>query len=322
MSAPWARELGQQTASPPLGAKARVWSRMQRRAKRRGLALWAMVPVTAVVVALVVVGTQRALEPKPLQTWQGPGHLAAAKGTVEWRDEGVVELREGTLAVSVWRKKPVRVKAAGHTIVVESASVVITVAGDAFTVAPLQGSVLVDEVVMQATPTSRSQAGPLAQTLEAREPPEAEVNRALRFAEAAVAEGKPVEALMALERASKQSSASAEVALFRKGELQLRVLHNPAAAVATFDSGDARFPNGSLSTERALSALEATTTLKDWVEVARRSSDFLEAHGQSERADDVRKLRSSALFSMGLRQEACSELKAIDPPEWRRVCKR
>jgi hypothetical protein len=85
---------------------------------------------------------------------------------------------------------------------------------------------------------------------------------------------------------------------------ELRRLAQPLRALASFDEGDVRFPDGTLAMERSLSALEAAVAGQQWESAVQRADRFLTRFPSTERSAEVRRVRDSA----------CTAAAAATPP--------
>jgi hypothetical protein len=284
------------TATPPPGARERVWRELSSPRVNAQRSNW-LLPALAfgACVALGVVAT-RALMPKDTSA-----QWSDAQSAVVWtqarasRTGHSVTLDRGEVAVSSWGA-PVEVAAKGHVIRVDRGVVVVHVAGDSVTAEVVDGVLSFDGETRQAGP--RAVSSPLVAALEALESPTAQPQRLSARAERAVAERRFEDAARAFAEVASSGSLDAEVANFKKGELELRELGRPEAALATFEAGDSRFSSGALSQERALSAIESCVKLSRWSEVEQRTAAFLARHADSERSEEV----------LGLHVQACREL--------------
>jgi hypothetical protein len=237
-------------------------------------------------------------------TFAGEGLAVQAKGAQFTREGRTLRLTSGALTVSAWGA-PAAIVARDKRIQLEAAVVSVSVAGERVEVQPIAGVVVIDGERREATDRSRSLAGDWS-AVEALEGPEAKALRAQAQAERAVDARAWEAAVEAYGVVAKSSTLRAEAALLKRGELELRHLGRAQQALASFDEGDARFPEGVLSQERALSALEASVSLKSWPEALRRAEAFGRRFPQSERLDDVRRVQASALLALGRRDEACA----------------
>lgn len=312
MSTPdWRREYREATAMPPPGAKDRVWRKLDLGAK--GTSRWLVPSVALAAAAAVAVVLWPRAEPGESKTWRTDGSVVSVEDArVAYEPaSNTVTLERGTLTASVWSGPALHVRALARHIEVDSAVVAVSVAGDSVTVTPLTGSVLVDGERVESTSATRERAAPQAAHIEALEPKEAKALRAATIAERALESRRFEDAARAFDEVAKSGSLGAEAALLRKGEVELRNLDAPGRALATFEQGDAHFPGGSLAHERALSALEALSSLRRWADVEARSARFLTGFPDSERANDVKMLHATALFELDRRAEACAEVREL-----------
>jgi hypothetical protein len=305
----WRRDYRQATAQPPLGAKARVWAAMTTPAPapRR----WLMPAFVASLAAGVALA---------LALWPRTSSEARAVDGFAWvatkaafsRDGHRLVLERGRLALSVWGG-PVEVTVRGRHVEVDAAVAVLEVAGEAVRVLPVHGHVIVDGQRVAATAETRAQAGDVS-ALTALEPADAPLTRAEARAAMAVEAGAWDEAVTAYDEVAASTSLRAEVALVKRGELELRRLLAPAKARATFDEAAARFPKGSLAMERSLSALEAAAALADWNDVSARAHAFEAAFPKSERLDEVRRARALAAYALHELGAACALARTLRQP--------
>lgn len=302
MSTDWRSEYREATAAPHPAVKERVWRSMQTPKTR------SFRPLMLVAAASLVLVVGFIAWPKTTSTSRQADGFAWVSTNARIDGESAsLKLQTGTLQVSAW-STPVTVTAAGKTISIDSAIASITVAGDSVSVIANEGTVLVDGERLRAKPGSDLSA------VLALESAEAPLLRAEAAAELATTERRWDEASQALSVVAASSSLRAESALLKRGELEFRQLKAPARALASFDEGDARFPSGSLSLERSLSALEATVALSRWADVVTRADAFLSRFPDSERLDEVRAVRASALQAQGKTVEACAAAKGLKTP--------
>ncbi|MEW5742389.1 MAG: hypothetical protein AB1938_25960 [Myxococcota bacterium] len=303
-SSDWRREYRDATQAPPPGAKERVWRRLDTSARPSPVRRWAPALALAAAVVVAVVAWPRTES----KTWRTDGSVVSVQDARFSYDapSHTFTLEEGTLTASVWQGPALHVRAGGKHVEVQAAVVSISVAGEAVTVTPVEGFVLVEGQRVEAP--AKPSSPPLDVT--ALEPKEAKAQRAAALAEDALQHGRYEDAARAFEVVAKSGTLGAEAALFRKGEVELRHL-SPERALATFAEGDARFPSGSLGPERALSSLEALAGLQRWSDVEARAVRFLADFPASERADDVKALHATALFGLGRAAEACNEVGAL-----------
>lgn len=286
----WRTEYRDATQTPPAGAKERVWRNLSapRSSSRFVVPLFAL----SAAAAALVIGL--AVWPRTKSNFERlDGFAYRSTDAVFERTGHRFVLREGRLAINAW-EGPVFVETKGHRVVVEHALAVVEVAGEAVHVLPAEGVTLLDDVVARPTAQTRAAVSE-REELVTVEPSEALIVRAESEARAASHEHRWAEAAAALSVVATSSSLRAEAALLKRGELELRELHTPAAALATFDEGDTRFPDGTLAEERALSALEATVALNRWADGVRRADDFSTRFPKSHRISDVQRVRALAL---------------------------
>jgi len=283
------------TKAPPVGAQQRVWRALQEPATPRRSA-W--VPVLALAAsALVGVGVVKLVQSRTSSVeWSDERSAIAWNDARAQRTERRVTLEAGEVAVSSWGA-PVEVAARGHVVRVEAGVTVVRVAGESVSVEVIEGALLLDgaEQVAKAKSVSSS---PALTALEAVETPALRSRRLLRRAERAITEQRFDDASGDLETVATSGSLDAEVANFKKADLELRRLGNPTRALATLEAGEARFPTGALSQERQLTALESCAKLERWAEVERRATDFLTQHPDSERRAEIEALRDGARARM------------------------
>lgn len=103
----------------------------------------------------------------------------------------------------------------------------------------------------------------------------------------------------------------AEAALYSLALLRLRVLAQPADALAALVEAQRRFPAGALALEAALTAVEVRLALGGGEPALREMDRFLLRFGDSERADEVRWLRASLLLERGACARARPDLEAL-----------
>jgi len=118
-------------------------------------------------------------------------------------------------------------------------------------------------------------------------------NDAVRQARALEARGDVAGAEASLARAAAGTSLSAEAALYEQGVLHLRRGNDLEGALQLFTQFQARFPNGALAPEVALSRLETLSRLGRDAEAASAASQFLREFPDSERAGEVRRFQSA-----------------------------
>lgn len=283
------------TSTPPPGSRERVWRALE--APRVPRSPLRMVPLFLAATAAVVALTLFVLQKPPAQLrWNDPHSAVLSANARASFDLPArrVQLESGEVALSSWGA-PLELLALGHTVRVEAGVVVVRVAGESVTVSPIAGVASFDGTTVQATAASRIAAGALGQEVLSLESATAQPRRMLSRADEFVAAHDFPGAVSTLSAVAQLGGLDAEVALYKKGELELRQLARPEAALSTFDDGDARFAKGALRQERQLSAIEACVKLERWAAVISRTEQFLQEHQDSERADELRQLRASAL---------------------------
>jgi hypothetical protein len=306
------RTFKEATASPPRGSRERVWRALDAPpAPRRSLML---IPVFAAAVLVGVSVTALVLRPSSTdQRWNDSNAVVvwrAAHASLDVQNRQVT-VKSGEVALSSWGGPPLELRAAGHTVRVESGVAVVLVAGASVTVSPIDGAVWFDGTSMHANAASRTAAGELGREVLELESAVARPRRMLARADESVAEKNFDAAVATLSAVAELGTLDAEVALYKKGELQLRQLGRPEAALDTFDDGEARFVDGALTQERRLSALEACVKLSRWSAVVSRADAFLARHSDSERVDEVRLLHAGALAQLGDLKGACAEVAGL-----------
>lgn len=311
------RTFREGTAAPPFGARERVWRALEAppapRSQLRLVPLFVAATVLGVSLALFVL--RKAPEQPQALSWSDPHSAvlaASARASFELPTRKL-SLRSGEVALSSWGA-PLELLALGHTVRLEHGVVVVSVVGDSVVVSPVAGAASFDGTTLRATASSRTAAGALGQEILALESTTARPRRMLSRAEEFIAERDFTGAVETLGAVAELGGLDAEVALYKKGELELRDLARPEAALRTFDDGDARFAKGGLQQERQLSAIEACVKLERWADVLSRTQQFLAQHAGSERADELKLLHASARAASGDLKGACSEV-ALLPAE-------
>lgn len=306
-SAGWRDEYREATEAPHPAVKERVWRAMQDTPQRRGLG-WRLPLLAAGVAALVAVAV---FWPRNVSTSEAHDGFAfvATDARFEHRQQ-TFTLSNGRLGVSSWNT-PVVIDAKGQRIEAESAMVVVEVAGDRVSVHGVEGAFVIDGERHEATDASRAAAGDVG-ALRSLEGPEAPLARAETLATSAMQAQRWDDASRALSVVAKSSSLRAEAALLKRGELELRHLEQPVRALASFDEGDARFPEGTLAMERSLSALEATVAARQWEAAVQRADRFLTRFPAHERSAEV----------LRVRQSACTAATSSNPPAFVAGCPR
>ncbi|MFO0598104.1 MAG: hypothetical protein U0228_22570 [Myxococcaceae bacterium] len=280
------------TATPPPFAKERVWTALNEPPRRSRSALVpALALVASVTVGAIATQAYRATRTTSEQ-WSDDQSAIAWVDAKATRHERSVVLERGELAVSSWGA-PIEVRAGGHVFQVEGGVAVIRVAADSATAEVIEGAVLVDGKAELARPGTAP--SPLVAAVESLESKPARSRRLLRRAELALSENRVTAAVEDLGEVASSGTLDAEVANFRRAELQLRRLDDAAGAVQTLEDGERLFAHGALSQERELTQLEALAKLERWVRVVAVCDAFLERHPGSERAKEVRALRAMAV---------------------------
>ncbi len=296
----WKEQLRRATATPPPGARERVWKTLvaQPGGSSRRRRAWVLAPL-ALAAALAVFVATRTPE---VQTFAGSNDvISLSEGHADWNPAtNEVTLERGALEASVWGPPALRVHVRGRLIETSGAVLVVRTAGERVVIAPTRGSIVIDGERVDASEATRREAG--VTTIERLEPPDASARRAAQALESKRWE----EADRALEEVASSGSLGAEAALLQKGELELRTLRDPARALATFGVAAQRFPQGNLVQERELSSLEAEFALRHFEATAARAGAFLSAFPASERALDVRRLQVRALLEQGRAAEGCA----------------
>jgi hypothetical protein len=124
------------------------------------------------------------------------------------------------------------------------------------------------------------------------EPPQDPAKRYL-VARTLAQHGRYAEALSIYEGLAHGKSGWAEPSLYESGRLKLRALKDAAGAGAAFADYRARFPNGALAHEVALSAIEVQLKLGNAEAALKAMDDFLTRFPHSERGGDVRFVRAT-----------------------------
>ena len=284
------------TASPPPGSRERVWRALDAPVAPARRA-W-LIPIVACAAVVLLGVAALALRQRPTELrWNDP-HTAvmwkAAHATFDVRSRHVT-LESGEVALSSWGGPPLVLTAAGHTVRVEAGVAVVRLAGDSLKVSPVDGTIWFDDASMRVTDDSRMAAGELGVDVLKMESAIAQPRRLLSRADDFIAAREFDGAVAALATVAELGGLDAEVALYKQGELELRQLARPEAALVTFQAGETRFPGGALTQERQLSAIEACVKLEQWCAVRGRTESFLEKHADSERAAEVGALHDAAL---------------------------
>lgn len=283
-----------QTATPPVGARERVWRQLEAPAAPRRARF---VPVFALAASVLLgVGAVKLVQSGRTTSEQFHDERSA----IAWRDAKAkldparkhVTLERGAVAVSSWGAS-VEVSARGHVVRVENGLALIQVAGAQVSAEALEGALLFDGQQHVARARSESAAEAVTAVL-ALESDALRARRLVRRAEQAAAEQRFDDAVGDLSLVASSGTLDAEVANFKQAELELRKLNRPQAALETLQAGEARFPSGALTQERQLSTIETLVKLERWPEVERNTSFFLTRFADSERAAEVRRLHDDA----------------------------
>lgn len=281
----------QASAPVPVGARERVWRRLQSPTAATATPAWikglAFVACTAAGFAVVSSFSARPAVPAPVVAASSSVEGAAVRGA-----DGVYALSVGQTRVAA--RTPVVLQANNHRIESELAVFTVDVAAAEVSIDVREGNVRVDgETVLSGKRWTSRQA-------EEQE---------WKLAEQSARTGDYPQAVKRFDALS--GGLRAEAALLRKGELQLRELSSPADALKTFDSGLKRFPKGSLTQELALSSIEATLALGQWSDARARSADFLARFPQSERLHDVRYVSALAAWQLNDQSTTCREIRSL-----------
>jgi hypothetical protein len=255
-----------------------------------------LVPVFALAASMLLgVAVVKLVQGRSTTSEQHRGERAV----IAWADAratldapGHVTLERGAVAISAWGA-PVEVAARGHVVHVEAGLALVSVVDDAVTAEVLEGALLFDGQTHVATSRGGT-ASALVDNVLALESDSLRARRLVRRAEQSVADQRFDDAVKDLETVAASGTLDAEVANFKKAELELRKLNRPSAALDTLAAGDARFPTGALAQERQLTTIESLVKLERWPDVARNTSAFLARFADSERADEVRRLHDDA----------------------------
>ena len=308
------RTFREATASPSPGSRERVWRALNTPASPRPAFLVPAFAFAALFALTVTVVVLRSSKTSALR-WNDPNAAvlwSSAQASLDVPSRHVT-VKSGEVAVSAWGGPPLVLTAAGHTVRVEAGVAVVRVAGDSVKVSPIDGAIWFDGTSMRANDESRLAAGELGLRVLELDSAVMQPRRMLARADDFVAARDFEAAVSTLSAVTELGTLDAEVALYKKGELQLRQLGRAEAALASFDDGEARFAHGALTQERQLSALEACVKLSRWSAVVARAEAFLTQHAQSERVDEVHLLHASALAQLGELPEACAEVARLPP---------
>jgi TolA-binding protein len=145
-------------------------------------------------------------------------------------------------------------------------------------------------------PAEPAPAGPVAtptpKPSEATAPVDPDVEAYARAKEL-LAHGDPSKAAAIFGHVSRGHSSRAELALYEWGRMELRYLHDPAAARSAFSTYVDRYPNGLLLQEVELSLIESELAGSDFSAARSAMDRFLQQHPRSERRDEVLLLRAN-----------------------------
>jgi hypothetical protein len=323
MNPRWREEARTQTQQPPEGAQQRVWQALQEpRPASLNPFVFILPAGLGLAALLALLFWPSGLETRSWETTHCAVSVRKAKASFNAaRDE--LTLEHGQASVSVWSGPPLHILVQGHAIEVESASLLVRIAGDSVVIAPTRGSVEVDGQRLDSSEATRALAGDLG--LVGLEPYDAEERQANHRAALALERGQWEAAATALGEAGQAGTLAAEAALVRKGELELRTLADPVRALSTFEALAARFPKGNLAQERELSSLEAEVALARWPAVQRRAEGFLAAWPASERTLEVRRVLAAAELQQGAQAEGCAQVRQLPrgfAPELEEACAR
>lgn len=302
------------SAEVPAGARERVWRRLgDKRAPSSSAPLWAKGLAFAACAAAGFAVVSNFTAPAEPTVFTTDTSVATATGTDLTRDtDGTLHLAQGTALVSSWGAPGIQITALQHKIEAQVAVFAVGVAAQSVTVDVREGSVRVDGERVEAgrrwpaSATASTDFSPLTRL----EPARATEERSWALAEGALQEGDYPQALKRFD-ALGGGGLRAEAALLKKGELQLRQLKTPAAALTTFDEALNRFPSGSLTQEIALSSLEATLALEKWTDARTRAADFLIRFPDSERLLDVRYVSALAAWQLNDKSTTCAEIRDL-----------
>jgi hypothetical protein len=291
-------ELKAARVHAPVGARERVWRRLQqpRLPPRQGVKLVFAGVAAAAFGALVVLAAFH-LRSDASSLLRGDGYVVLARegGRLEPQRPGVFVLTRGTGLVSTW-SSPVTVIAGKHRVQAEAAVFSLRVSGDGVAVFVEEGVAVVDNervVAPHSWPAGSDVARDLA-PVRALEPDEATAERRWRQAGAALEQGHADEAARLFDEIGRVSQLRAEAALVRSAQLRLWQLNRPQEALDLLTEAQARFPHGDLAQEIALSRIEALVKLSRWKEAERDVHDFLARFPDSERRSDLEAIAAEA----------------------------
>lgn len=301
------------SAEVPSGARERVWRRLQQKPAATGMPVWAKGLAFAACTAAGFLAVSSFLAPAKPQAFSFDGAVASVRGDAVQEADGAISLAKGHALVSAWSAPGVTLRARQHLIQAEVALFSVDVAPAEVTVDVREGEVRVDgEKVFAGKrwPTGTAAAAADFAPVTKLEPARAEEDRAWSLAEQSARKGDYPAAVKRFD-ALGGGRLRAEAALLRKGELQLRALSSPAEALKTFDGALKRFPNGSLTQELSLSALETALALGQWQDARTRATAFVARFPQSERLDDVRYVSALAAWQLNDQSTTCTEIRGL-----------
>jgi hypothetical protein len=342
-------------ASP--GAEERVWARIDRSRRRQNRALlWATFAAGAACAAglLVLVHrpapqrsalvsadrTARAGAKLPLRDQTTAFDLGAAArivtrpmtlGSIERFDEDrvIVRLDRGSVLLHVRPRRPdspfeihtptLQVKVIGTVLRVQVA------ADGTSSVAVLRGVV---EVRPPGSPTRLVHAGERWPERAANEPSAEELAALERGVAADEPEHPRTDSLCAgpasaelrcyLQRSGSSDPLVAESALFRAGWIALHDLGEPRRALALWEEQAARFPEGVLAEDLAVSLVDVLMILGESSRAAAEANRYLAHYPRSLRAQEMRAVRGLLLVARGRCEMAEADLAEaqVGPSRW------
>lgn len=302
------------SAEVPTGARERVWRRM---GKRRGRLFTNSLLGFGTLAACSIAGfaiVSSFTVPAPRTVFSTDTSVFVATGDVSRGADGALRVDEGTVLVSSWGAPGVLLLALKHRVEAEVAVFSVDVAAQRIALDVREGEVRIDGERVAAGrrwPSGSAKVSDFS-SLTLLEPARAAEERAWALAEGALRQGEYPQALERFD-ALGGGGLRAEAALLQKGELQLRQLSAPGAALSTFDEALERFPAGSLTQEFALSSLEATLALGKWSDARTRANHFLTQFPQSERHFEVRYVSALAAWRLGDKTTTCAEIRGLQP---------
>ena len=306
--------LKEETAEIPAGARERVWRRLGSERPARSTPLWfkglAFAACTAAGFAVV---SSLSVPAAPTQ-FKFDRAVASALGTVSRDPAGVLHVQAGEVLASTWGAPGIKLVAGSNQVEAEAAIFAVDVAAHSVFVDVNEGEVRINGERVEAGhrwPKGAVVAHDFSPVIRL-EPARAAEERGWALAELDVDSGRYPQALKRFDALGGQGL-RAEAALLKKGELQLRQLKSPAAALATFQDARRRFPTGSLGQEVSLSSLEAMLALEQWSAARVTAKDFLTRFPDSERQVEVRYVSALAAWRLGDKPSACVELSGLQP---------